>query len=386
MTHRERVLTALGHEEPDRVPLDIGGSINNLNDGIYRKVKQHLGIEGEIPPYRGLRTSTFYDERVLEALDVDTRHVWLNDPVEYRSLEDPGFNPKDYTDDWGVVIKQVEGKGAFHTEPPLRGKGIEDIEGFTWPDAKNPVRVKGLKERLARLKAENEYAIVANHLATAGFLEWGGFLRGTEQFFMDLLIEKELAHVLLDKINEVFMGLYDVFLSVAGPALDMLYWAEDYGSQAGLLVSRDIYREFFKERHAKLFRFIKEKAPQVKIQFHSCGAVSEIIPDLIETGIDILNPLQPLAAGMDLVSLKKTYGKNICFSGGIDIQKALPGLLEEVEEEVKLRIGQLGSGGGYIVAPANHIQDNTPPENVVHLSKMVRTYGAYPISIPASQK
>jgi uroporphyrinogen decarboxylase len=362
--------------------LDIGGSINNLNDGIYRKVKEYLGIEGEIEPYRGLRTSTFYDERVLEALDVDTRHVWLNDPVEYRSLEDPTFNPKDYTDDWGVVIKQVEGKGAFHTEPPLRGKSIDEIERFTWPDTKNPVRIKGLEERVQRLKQENEYAIVANHLATAGLLEWGGFLRGTEQFFMDLLIEKELAHFLLDKINEVFMGLYDLFLSVAGPALDILYWAEDYGSQAGLLVSKEVYREFFKERHARLFRFIKERAPHVKIQFHSCGAVSELIPDLIETGIEIINPLQPLAAGMDPASLKKTYGKRLCFSGSIDIQKALPGTLEEVEQEVKLRINQLGPGGGYIVAPANHIQDNTPPENVVHLSKMTRKYGNYPLSVP----
>jgi len=381
MTHRQRVLTALDREEPDRVPIDIGASVNNLNDGVYHEVKRCLGIEGDIRPFRGLMTATYYDERVLEALDVDIRHVWLNDPVEYRAVIDDSFDPMSYTDDWGVEIRREEGKGAFHVQAPLAQASIADLDRYTWPDPDHPLRTEGLKERVEALHAQGEYAIGSNIVGHGGLLEHGCYLRGTEQFLVDLMVEKELAAALLDRLTNLFMGLYDKLLSVAGPYLDLVYWAEDFGSQTGMLISEELYMEFFKERHRRIFEFIKKRCPRSKILFHSCGAIYPLIEHLIEVGIDILNPLQPLATGMDPQHIKEEFGERLSFCGGIDIQKALPGSIADVETEIKTRIGQLGSGGGYILAPANYIQNNTPAENVVYLCEMTRKYGTYPLTV-----
>lgn len=361
------------------MPIDIGSSVNNMNDGVYRQVRQYLGIDGEIPQFRGLMTATYYDERVLEALDVDTRHVWLNDPVEYRAVIDDSFDPMCYTDDWGVEIKREEGRGAFHVQAPLAEASIDAIDGYAWPDPKHPLRTEGLKERVETLHAQGEYAIGSNIVGHGGLLEHGCYLRGTEQFLVDLMVEKELAAALLDKLTEIFIGLYETLLSVAGPYLDIVYWAEDFGAQTGPLISESLYVEFFKERHRRIFDFIKTCCPWAKILFHSCGAVYPLIEHLIEVGVDVLNPLQPLATGMDPQRIKQEFGRRLCLSGGIDIQKALPGTKQEVEAEVRTRIEQLAPSGGYILAPANYIQNNTPPENVVHLCEMTRRYGKYPI-------
>ena len=380
MTHRQRVLTALNREEPDRVPIDIGSSVNNMNDRVYHQVKRHLGISGEVRQFRGLMTATYYDERVLEALDVDIRHVWLNDPVEYRAVIDESFDPLSYTDDWGVEIRREEGRGAFHVQAPLAEASIGDIHsGTSWPDPKHPLRTQGLKERVEALHAQGEYAIGSNVVGHGGLLEHGCYLRGTEQFLVDLMVDKELVTVLLDRLTDLFIGLYETLLSVAGPYLDLVYWAEDFGSQTGLLISESLYVEFFKDRHRRIFDFIRTRCPRAKILFHSCGAVYPLIEHLIEVGIDVLNPLQPLAAGMDPGAIKKEFGERLCFSGAIDIQRALPGTQRDVEAEVRTRIEQLAPGGGYILAPANYIQNNTPPENVVHLCEAARRHGAYPI-------
>jgi len=381
MTHRQRVLAALNREEPDRVPIDIGSSVNNMNDGVYCGVKQYLGIKGDIRPFRGLMTATYYDERVLEALDVDIRHVWLNDPVEYRAVIDKDFDPMSYTDDWGVKIQREEGRGAFHVQAPLQQASLEDLESYPWPDTRDPIRVEGLAQRIKTLQACGEYALASNIVGHGGLLEHGCYLRGTEQFFVDLLAEKEMAAALLDKLTDIFIGLYDTLLEVAGPYLDLVYWAEDFGSQTGLLISEALYVEFFKERHRRIFAFIKSRCPRVKVLFHSCGAVYPLIRHLVEVGVDVLNPLQPLAAGMNPRMIKQEFGDRLCFCGAIDIQKALPGTLQEVEREVRARIKQLGPGGGYILAPANYIQNNTPPENVVHLCELARKLGRYPLRL-----
>jgi uroporphyrinogen decarboxylase len=266
-------------------------------------------------------------------------------------------------------------------QAPLAQASITDLDRYCWPDPEHPLRTEGLKERVEALHAQGEYAIGSNIVGHGGLLEHGCYLRGTEQFLVDLMVEKELAAALLDRLTDLFISLYDRLLSIAGPYLDLVYWAEDFGSQTGMLISENLYLEFFKERHRRIFEFIKEHCPQAKILFHSCGAIYPLIEHLIETGIDVLNPLQPLATDMDPLRIKKEFGDRLCFCGAIDIQKALPGSVEDVEAEVKTRIGQLGPGGGYILAPANYIQNNTPAENVVHLCKTARKYGTYPLKV-----
>jgi uroporphyrinogen decarboxylase len=177
----------------------------------------------------------------------------------------------------------------------------------------------------------------------------------------------------------VEIAFWDMFLDAAGDYVDIVQKVADLGTQRGLFISKELFREFIKPAEARVFDFIRKKAPHIKLWFHSCGAVSEIIDDFIDWGVDILNPIQPLAEGMDSAELKKRFGDKLCFHGGIDLQRAMPGSIDDVKREVETRIRALAPGGGYILAPANHIQNDTPPENVITLYEYAKEFGTYPI-------
>lgn len=373
LTHRERVRLAINHKEADRVPMDLCGSTCNIVDPLYFKVKERLGIKGDIKPYRKGRTSTYYDERILEILDIDFRHLWLKSPKSFKTIENPDGS---YIDEWGVTMKKV-GDYVEVIDSPLKEADVEDIEKHSWPDISDRSRVEGLKERAEYLHKNTDYAISAKFVTSGGFLEHGGWLRGFEQFMVDMLVNEEFAKVLMDKIMETKIGLYKMMLQEVGEYVDIVELAEDFGTQSGLLISPELYRKYMKPRYKKIISTIKEYAPQAKIFFHSCGSIRDLINDLIETGVDILNPIQPHAKGMNSKELKEQFGSRVCFHGGIDIQYALPGSLEGVRREVEVRISSMAKGGGYILAPTNHVQDDTPPENLIELYRYAREYGKY---------
>jgi len=373
LTPKERVELVMNHKEPDRVPIDLGSTGSWMVDEVYFKVKDLLGIEGEIEPYRKGSTANYYDERVLEALGVDFRHVWLSSPDTKNTVMHADGS---VTDDWGITWAA---QGAHAVDLPLANAEPDEAEAYQGPDPYDPGRVKGLAET-ARRHAEQGYPVAAKSpLGGGGVFEYACYLRGLEQFMIDMMTDKKLSHRILKKVQEIRVGFYDALLSAAGEHIDIVQFMGDYGTQGGLLISPEVYREMLKPYDAELVSFIKHKAPHAKVWFHSCGAISELIPDFIETGIDILNNLQPLAKGMDSARLKAEYGNELIFHGGIDLQAALCGTEEQVKQEVEERIFSFGPGGGYILSPANHIQSDVPPENVLTMCGHARKVGQYPL-------
>jgi len=375
MTHRERALTAIELREPDFVPIDLGGTGNMLVDDLHMKVRKLLGLKGEPMVFRKGSTTSFYDEEMLKRFDIDFRHVWLDSPDKPR----PTVNPDGtFLDPWGVTWAS---SGSHTVNCPLQDKDPEDVLEYKAPMPTKVWDMTATKERAKRLREETDYCIVAKGLiGPGGMFERCGYIRGMDDFFIDMMVNKEAAHYLVDEITRCEMAYWDIFLDAVGPYVDIVQRVADVGMQCGLMISKELYREYIKPAEKKVYDHIKKMAPHVKIWYHSCGAISELIPDFLDFGTEILNPVQPLAAGMDSFELKRKFGDRLCFHGGIDLQKAMPGTKEDVIEEVKTRIKAFAPGGGYILSPANHIQNDTPPENVITLFEAAREYGKYPLN------
>ena len=374
MTHKERVMAAIEHREPDRVPRDLGSVGSLICDKTHFEVRDLLGLKGDLKPYRTGSTTNYYDEQMLDAFDIDFRHLWLSSPDKPKAVHNADGT---VTDEWGIIWSK---EGSYPVHFPLQDATEQEIANYKAPVPTTKWDVSALAARAKYLHEETDYAVVAKSvLGSGGMFERCGYLRTIDQFLMDMLIEKDLAHYVIDKIVDVEIALWDIFLDAAAPYIDIVQRVSDLGTQTGLFISPELFREFIKPAETKVYAHIKKRAPQVKIWFHSCGAISELIDDFIDIGTEILNPVQPLATGMDSAGLKKRFGDRLCFHGGIDLQKAMPGSLEDVKRECETRIRAFGKGGGYILAPANHFQNDTPAENIVFLYKYAKEFGTYPI-------
>ena len=377
LTSRERVVAALHHQEPDRVPVSLGGTAHKISDPLFHKLRAHFGIRGE--PDRVLTGISYSlnDDHLLDALDTDTRYVHMTAPEPYkRRVHADGS----YDTEWGVTFKD-EGYFTAVVGHPLRAADIEDLDHYAWPDGADPVRSRGLRDRAKRLFEETDRAVVAYRPVPCGLFEMACMLRGTDIFLIDMLANRAFAAALLDKIFAVHYQLYRQQLEAVGPYVQITEMIDDYGSQSGLLFSPKLYRELLQPLQVRIVALIRELAPQARIMFHSCGAVAPLISDFIVTGFDVLNPLQPRAAGMEPAALKREYGDRMCFLGGIDVQQTLRGPREGVRDEVRDRIRHYGPGGGYILAPSHNLFDDVPFENALCLLESAREYGAYPIQV-----
>lgn len=374
MKHRDRVMMAINHEEPDRVPIDLGSNGNLIVDECHLKVRKLMGLKGEPQVYRKGSTTSYYDEELLEAFDVDFRHVWLDSPDKPKArVNEDGT----VTDMWGVTWAHGGSHPAFY---PLQGKSDQEVLAYRAPLPEKKWDTTATAMRAKYLREQTDFAIVGKSIiGPGGMFERCAYLRSIDDFFVDMMVNKDLAHHLINQVVDVEIAFWDMFLDAAGDYVDIVQKVADLGTQRGLFISKELFREFIKPAEARVFDFIKKKAPHIKLWFHSCGAVSEIIDDFIDWGVDILNPIQPLAAGMDSATLKKRFGDRLCFHGGIDLQRAMPGSVDDVKREVETRIRALAPGGGYILAPANHIQNDTPPENVIALYEYAKEFGTYPI-------
>lgn len=373
MDHRERVLLALNHEEPDRVPTALWGSAYGLTDPLYFALVAHLGLGVPVAPFRRRRghTVNYYDDRVLEALDVDVRHVWLG-------FTDLGGPPAEGgLDAWGV---RWERRGLYLTATghPLQDATVNDLEQHPWPDAERLVRLEEARERARFLKGRTDFAVVGRAVDSYGFLERACLLRGTERFLMDLALNPAFARALIGKIAAVFQRLHALYLDAVGPYLDVLELpGDDYAAQTPLISPR-MFRDFFQQPWRDLVTLVRQAAPQCRVLFHSDGRMEPFLGYLADVGVDAFHCLEPLP-GVDMVQVKREFGGRLCFWGAIDIKEALRGDVSRVEEEVRERIRVLAPGGGYVLAPANHLQPDIPPENVVALFAAARQYGRYPI-------
>ena len=378
MRHRERVLKALNHEETDRVPLDLGSSsVTGINLHAYENLKKHLGLDIKTKVLSSRSQLATVDERILGLFDIDTRILApppLEDTLNPATTTIDGL--ESYTDEWGVVRTKPAGGHYYVSKAPFEGShlSVSELKRHKWPDPTDPNKIKGLKDEAQRLWEQTDYAIV---LSLPGrLISLGQFLRGFGPWMEDLVINQKFACGLLDIGLEIQMELCKRILEAVGNCVDVVYFGDDYGMQTGPILSPDLYRNIFKPRQKKLFSFIKTKT-DAKILLHSCGSVYKLIGDFIDVGIDALNPIQVSAEDMDTKKLKREFGNEIAFWGGVDSQRVLPfGTRDEVRKEVKSRIDDLGSGGGYILAAVHNIQAEVPPENVVALFETGKEYSS----------
>lgn len=369
MTSRQRLQAAIERRIPDRVPLDLGSSITGLTRVAASKLCRLLGIEEELKVIVKPLQLVEPPEELLERLCIDTRYVRPFFPHQ-------GGLEEEYVDEWGIR-RRLSSNGLYYdiVEHPLKEGTLKEIERFSWPEPRRKEVFQGLEERAKYLYLHTDYAVIGDPLTPALF-EPAWYLRGMENFLVDLVQNRAYAERLLDTLLEFQIQFFDEFLSRVGGYIQVVMLGDDLGTQRAPLLSPKLYREIIKPRHKRLFEFIKSRT-DAKIFLHSCGAIKPFIPDLIDAGVEILNPLQPLAWGMEHSELKKEYGDILCFWGGIDIQNALRGSLQEVILEVERRIGILGRGGGYVLAPAHNIQPDVPPENVVGMFGRAAEIGRY---------
>lgn len=373
MTSRERVQLILEHKKPDRVAVDIGSTAAGLTNPTMKKVKEYFGITSEDIVFRPDESAAYYNDDVLEALGSDFRHVFLMPPEG----GDWKFNENGVmVNEWGIEKTMKTGLAQFSSNPLADAESIEELEKYPWPDPYAPGRNRGIKERIEYLYYETDYALAARS-PSHGIFELAWELRGMENLLCDMMIDKEFANYLFDKTLEIQMGLYDVLLEDAGKYVQIVETADDYGTQRGPMMSPELFDEMILPRRKKLNEWIHSKAPQAKIFHHTCGSVYKLIPNLIASGVQILNPVQPSAEDMDTYRLQAEFGDQLIFHGSIDEQTALIFGADVLEREMKERIASLGKEGGYIMAPTSNFQDDMPLENIINFSKMARELGDY---------
>ena len=380
MTSRQRVLTALRHQEPDRVPVALGGGSYGIVDALYFKLLRRLGLGEPVAPFRSGHNITYMDDRLLERLGVDTRYVWPGDSPS--SPQRAGRDDLTFFDGYGQEWKRSLPYYYPATGLLAQAESLDEIETrVNWPNPDDPRWTRGVADRARALGEDGRYFVVGRMVTSHGPFQTACNLRGTEAFLLDMAANPGFAHGLLERITLLMEGLMRRYLRASGPYLDMVELpGDDYAGNINLVMSPAMFRKFIRPMLERLVSTVKTFRPELKIMLHSDGAIQRLMPDLIEMGIDVVHPLEPLQA-MDLASIKRQYGQQLSFLGAIDIVHALPGTPEDVILEAKRRIAELGAGGGYILAPANHLQHDVPAENVITLFEAARKFGKYPLQI-----
>lgn len=375
MTSRERVRMAVNHQEADCVPMDLWGSDSRLNTDFYLALKEYMGEENQLGErIRPGSTSEYEDYSLSDKINSDFRHINIGKPDYYKSRTDQEGN---ILDEWGVGRKMF-GKNPALTYHPLKdAETIEELEQYPWPKMVDEGRIRGLEERARDWYENTEFAITATSATSGTIFELCQYLRGIEQFFMDMYIEPEFAHALINKVTDLLIELNLHYVKPIAPYIEWLEFTSDFGTQKSSFISPECYEEFFLEPHQRLYGAVKKAAPNVKIFLHSCGSVRNLIPLFIESGVDILSALQPLAAGMDAYELKAEFGDKLVFHGGVDVQQAVPGTPEQLEKECRRCLEAYAPGGGYIFSPSNHFQIDVPFDNFFRMYRLGREYGKY---------
>jgi len=401
MTSRERILAAVNHREPDRVPIDCGAMRSSCIQAIaYNRLKAHLGIKGgPTRVYDILQQLAEPEDFYLDRFGVDAINAGRQFPhTGWRDWTLPDGSPCQvpaYLD-----LRPSEGQWlAYNTEGTLVGRMIEDATYFSqtcWPFADDdwfdrlddlpkvlssinwvglpePMYAQGLSpenlERIAahvkHLRATQDRAIMLH--VGANLFAWGTFLRKMDNFLIDLASDRAKAETLLDRLVQLHLANFDRILPLVGDDVDIIQTGDDLGTENGPFISPRMYREIFKPRHKLLVDRIKKAHPHVKVFMHSCGSIAALLPDIIEAGIDIINPVQISARDMDPVRLKQDFGKDITFwGGGCDTQKILPrGTPDQVRDHVRRNIDAFSPGGGFVFCQVHNILSEVPPENIV---------------------
>ncbi|MCL4459467.1 MAG: hypothetical protein M1136_00395 [Chloroflexi bacterium] len=342
LTPRHRVLCALRHEQPDRIPVDFWA-----NSAVWDNLKRYFGVTRKA--------------EVLEGLEVDCRTIepcYVGPPVE--------IVPDAFLNIWGTHRKYARTDygqmWVFDSYPLGKASTVAEVESYPWPKAEW-FDVSDLIEQIRAINGGTGYFI---HYRLGSPFETAWALRGLEQTLIDMAEGSEIVAALLNRITDSLIAIGRKVLEAADGLIDAVRTGDDVATQQGLLMSPATWRRYIKPCHVRLNRMIHDYG--ARVLYHCCGAVYDLIDEFIDMGIDILNPLQPRAAKMDLALIKERYGDRLCFHGGIDVQRTLPfGTVAEVAAEVRERVRVLGKNGGYVMTAAHGIQPDVPLANILSM-------------------
>ena len=380
LTSRQRVVTALEHQEPDRVPFDC-----TFTYDAYQQISKFMGFPQNpqlLPGSPALNVTPPVE--FLTEMNVDLYYVGLNSWKDTPIFE---YGMQTYKDIWGVGYRKIEGNAGLeypNDVHPLSKATTKDLEDYPWPDPTAPELSIGLRDRAAALYKETDFALVGKF--STPIFEQAISLRGMEQLYFDFIQDPDFVGELFNRLTEIAIQLIKAGLKASGEYLQILRLAgDDMGSQRGTLFSPAMFRRMIKPHFTRLYRqaksMFREYNPQGKLMAHTDGDVYPIMSDYCEMGLDVLNPVQPYVAEMEHDRLKREFGKRLSFHGGIDIQRVLPfGTPEEVKREAINAMHQLGHGGGYILAPTHYLLSDVPPENILALRDAVKQFGCYPLN------
>ncbi|MCK5366788.1 MAG: hypothetical protein KAR22_27615 [Gammaproteobacteria bacterium] len=377
-THRERVLAAANHEEPDRVPIDFGGAeFTSITLPAYERLKKHLGVTTETEVMSIIHSVAHPAEEILLQFDVDTRNV---QPGPYVGGRDHWKDDNTYVDIFDVLWKRTEkavDQHFLHKDGPFHGGklSIDAIEAHDWPDPRNPGLAVGVRERVQEIKRSGDYAVCL--YLPGGVIHRGYAMRGFESYLKDLYKNPQALVRLMDKLCDFWVGTAETVIEAAGPEnVDVVWFGEDLGTQDGCMFDPDgVYAKLIKPRHRRMVETVKSLTNGARVCFHCCGSAYYFIDHLIDIGVDILNPVQVTAKNMEAERLKGEFGDRIAFWGGINTQQVLPfGTPDEVATETRRIMDILGKGGGYILNSVHNIQSEVPPENVVAMFETGRAH------------
>lgn len=376
MNRREIFTATINHQQPERVLVDYGKHIGSFHVNAYKTLKEALGIQTETKILDRMAQNVKLDEEICQRLGIDFRWVVPN-WVGMRDVEIDG--ERGYIDMWQTPHKwtDVGQYYAIHASPlNMETLTQADIDNFSWPQP-DPAMFTGLREQAKYLHDNTDYVVGADGIKV-GILQTASQLRGYDKLFLDFSINPDIAHQFLDRLSATINSMYRQYMEAVGQYVQVVVITDDQGTQNSLMVSPKMFREFIKPRLKSLIETIRSTA-DVKVFMHCDGAITKIIPDLIEIGVDILNPIQTVVKGMeDTKELKEQFGAQISFHGGIDVQRVLPNYTpEQIRQEVKLRLNDLGKNGGYIIAPCHNINVDIPLENTLAMFNTAKEFGTY---------
>lgn len=379
MTPRERVAAALSHREPDRIPIDLGSTLaTSITTAAYLPLRDHLRLPATaITIFEQTQQLPYLADDVLERFAVDTRPVALPPEHAFRpALVDDGEYWA-WTDAWGAKLRMPKVGGLYYdwVEHPLHEVTVQAVRAYRWPEFETAEELALIRAAAIALRRDTEYALVGAANLGSGVFEQACLMAGMEQFMMAMVLDRPAAELLLDGVTDFLIEEARRYLDQVGPFLDVYQYGDDVATQQSWMISPESYVTLIKPRQRRLFDAIKAKT-EAKLMYHGCGAVFDLIPHLIEIGVDVLNPVQVSARGMDSARLKAAYGRDIVFwGGGVDTQRVLPfGSVDDVRSEVRRRIDDLAPGGGFVFASVHNIQAQVPPENIVAAFDTARGY------------
>ncbi len=385
MDSRERVELALNHKEADRVPCDLGATVmSSLHVNAYRNLRDFMGLpKTEIKVADTVQQLVDVDDDVRDSFGVDVSGVRPGSSAASRQvvIKDDMPDYRYFYDEWGIGWKMPKDGGLYYDvfDHPLRNLAPGDLDRYQWPDPIDPGRFAGVREKVRKVVEEEHRAVIIGGLC-AGFVEMAGWMRGYEDYLIDFASNPVFLETFFDKILALKMAYWDKMLTEVGDLVSAVLESDDMGSQNDMLFSPRAYRKYVKPRHRELYSFIKSRT-RGKLFLHSCGSIRKVLPDLIEVGVEVLNPVQVSATGMDSRELKREFGNDLTFwGGGVDTQNVLgSGTVQQVKDEVYRRIDDLAPGGGFIFATVHAIQSNVPPANVLAVWDALRERGVYPL-------